>query len=324
MPRPAPFRAAILDLGSNSIKFMLAEQRGGTLRIHREQAVTTRLGASLALTGKLSASSIDATLEVLRQCKAQADAYGARTLLAVGTSALRSARNSQDVLSPARKILGRPIEIISGKKEGELVYAGASSNPRWSTRPVLVIDVGGGSVEFVLGAQGQVHRSISLPLGCVRIKDLYLQEQAPDPLGLQNAQQDLQHQIQRRILPHLPPDKNLCVIGTGGTMITLALIHLQADASQHLDHLEGTKLSRQQLTLIRQNLASQSLAQLQSHPSIPASRADIITAGSLIFESCLSALHLPNIHCGTRGLRYGLWRKKLAPQPITRMIYAPA
>jgi exopolyphosphatase/guanosine-5'-triphosphate,3'-diphosphate pyrophosphatase len=313
------FRGAILDVGSNSVKFMLAEQRGGTLHIVKEEAITTRLGASLALTGKITQQSAEDTLAVFRRCRQEAEAFGAEKMVAVGTSALRSAENSSIVLDPARGLLGTSIRIISGKLEGELVYAGATASPRWRTKTILVIDVGGGSVEFVLGRQGKVLKSISLPLGCVRIRDLFLQEQPPDPLGLQNASLHLEGEIKKRVVKHLP--KHFACVGTGGTMLTLAMIQRGQGAVSRPVEMEGTSLSRPELKGLCQKLSEQSLASLQAHPSIPKKRADIITAGSLIYSSALAALGPGEIHCSTRGLRYGLWCKMLAPRPITRMIY---
>jgi len=319
MSKIPPFRGALLDIGSNSVKFMLAEQRGGTLHIIKEKAVTTRLGASLALTGNICPQSAADTLKVLQRCKLEADAFGAEKIIAIGTSALRSAANSSIVLQPARSLLGTAIRIISGKLEGELVYAGATWTPRWRKKTTLVIDVGGGSVEFVLGRQGKVLKSISLPLGCVRIRDLFLQEQPPDPLGWQNAKLHLESEIKKRVSRHVgvPVD---CV-GTGGTMLTLAMIHRRHPASIWSEDLDGTAVSRLELHQISRKLSEQSLTILQKNASIPKSRADIITAGSLIYASALEALHLDSIHCSTRGLRYGLWRKMLATRPITRMIY---
>jgi exopolyphosphatase / guanosine-5'-triphosphate,3'-diphosphate pyrophosphatase len=313
-------RAAILDVGSNSVKFMLAEQRQGTLRILKEKATTTRLGGFLALTGKISKKSVTETLEVLRHYHKQAMEMGAEKIVAVGTSALRSAGNSGLVLKQARSILGTSIEIVSGKLEGELVYAGATISPRWRKKAILVIDVGGGSVEFVWGEQGRVHKSISLPLGCVRIRDLFLQEQPPDPLGWQNAAIHLETQIKKRIAPFLVP--GVTCVGTGGTMVTLAMIQRGHHAGKWSSRIEGTKLSIRELQKISTTLSEQTLKTLHQNDSIPQARADIITAGSLIYWSALRALGLKSIHCSTHGLRYGLWGKRLAPQPITRMIYA--
>ncbi|MDZ4787840.1 MAG: hypothetical protein SH807_02785 [Blastochloris sp.] len=317
--KSSALRAAVLDLGSNSIKFMLGEQVGGTLRIIKEKATTTRLGGSLALTNKLSDQSITETLEVLRRSKKEADAFGITKLLAVGTSALRSASNSHEVLIPAREILQIPIQIISGKKEGELVYAGATCSSRWKDRPVLIIDLGGGSAEFVIGQNGKVTKSVSLPLGCVRIKDLFLNNQPPDPLGLQNAKLFLQTEVKKRITKVLP--EKFTAVATGGTMITLSLIHRQLPHDAWDAHLEGTKISKAELHNILSNLSTQSVARLKKNPSIPHARADIITAGALIYTSIMEALNVPNLYCATHGLRYGVWQEMIAPRPIKRIIH---
>lgn len=322
MPKSNPVtKAAIFDLGSNSVKFFLATQKGCTLTVHQEEATTTRLGASLALTNQLSSHSIKTTLQVLKNSMRKVKTFGVDQVLAVGTSALRSATNSHEVLIPAREILGTSLKLISGKLEGELVYAGATCLSHWIKKTVLVIDVGGGSVEFVIGCGGNVLKSISLPLGCVRMKDLFFDQQPPKPERMQQAQLHLETEFKNKILRHLPP--NFTTLGTGGTMITLALMQ-RGDPHKHwTGKLEGTKLSQTHLRAHCDFLAHNSLSQIKKHPSIPPARADIITAGAVIYSSALQALNLPEIYCATHGLRYGLWAQKIAPQPLKRIIRNP-
>lgn len=311
-------RAVIFDVGSNSVKFFLASQTGSILTVHQEEATTTRLGASLALTNQLCAQSIQSTLHVLKKSMRKVKAFGVDQVLAVGTSALRSATNSQEVLAPAREILGTSLKLISGKVEGELVYAGATCLSHWIKKTVLVIDVGGGSVEFVIGCEGKVLKSISLPLGCVRMKDLFFDQQPPKPERMRQAQAHLIKEIKQKVLRHLPTD--FITLGTGGTMITLALMK-GGHPHNHWDPaLEGTKLSLAELLTHRESLAKSSLSQLRKNPSIPQARADIITAGATIYSSALEALGLSHIQCATHGLRYGLWSQKIALQPFKRII----
>ncbi|MDR1191058.1 MAG: hypothetical protein LBK60_05240 [Verrucomicrobiales bacterium] len=306
-------RAAVLDLGSNSVKFMLGHQDGTLLTVHHEEAITTRLGHQLALTGKICPAARRATLRVLRDCQRQAARYGAEKIVAVGTSALRSAGNSADLLAPAREILGAPVRVISGKLEGELVYAGTTSYHRWQRRDILVVDIGGGSVEFVSGSGGRLRRVKSLPLGCVRVRDALLHGRQPAPAKILAAAVDeLTEKIRAGFKDFI--GGGAVLLGSGGTVTTLTALHCPARARIH--ELEGLAIRRAELQRLLHFLATRSLDELRAHPRIPRKRADVITAGACVLYAALTVTGAKSVHCTTRGLRYGVWQRLLAPVPF--------
>jgi exopolyphosphatase / guanosine-5'-triphosphate,3'-diphosphate pyrophosphatase len=308
-------RAAVIDVGSNSIKFMLGYQEGSLLTIHREEAVTTRLGHKLALTGKICYASRLSTLKALRRCKREADQFGVEKIIAVGTSALRSATNRATVLEPAKKILGTPIRVISGKLEGELVYAGTTSYHHWQRRNIIVIDIGGGSVEFVYGTKGKLARVKSLPLGCVRVRDALLHDKQPVPPELLEAAiSDLTNQMQRGFKDFI--GLPAIILTTGGTATTLTSLHCSGQPRVRVHQLEGIAIRHNELKNLLNFLATASLRRLRAHPRIPYRRADVITAGACALYAAMQVLNAKTVHCTTRGLRYGVWQKMLAPQPF--------
>jgi exopolyphosphatase/guanosine-5'-triphosphate,3'-diphosphate pyrophosphatase len=310
-----PLRAAVLDLGSNSVKFMLGQQDGARLTVHREEAITTRLGHQLALTGEICRAARHATLRVLRHCQRAAAAYGAQKIIAVGTSALRSATNRDELLAPAREILGAPVRVVSGKLEGELVYAGATSYHRWRQRDILVIDIGGGSVEFVTGSAGRLTRAGSLPLGCVRVRDALLRGRQPVPRELWAATvSELAEQM--RVGFKKFTAGGAVVLGSGGTCATLTALHRADHPRVPVHELEGLAIRRAEALTLLEFLASRTLAQLRAHPRIPSRRAEIITAGACVLLAAMRALGANTVHCTTRGLRYGVWQRMLAPTPF--------
>ena len=313
------FRAAVIDIGSNSIKFMLGHQEGSQLTVVRETAHTTRLGHKLEITGKISTQSIQATLKVLQDCKRDAEFFGAAKIVAIGTSALRSATNRESVLQAAKKILGAPVRVISGKLEGRLIYAGTSSFHKWQGKDILVIDVGGGSVEFVYGRAGNVRQVKSLPLGCVRVRDTLLPGQPVPDDTLKRTVERLTGEMSRKFADFLGLDAFL--LGSGGTMMALTSLHARPHGLTDFRHFEGLSIRRHEMEQRLHALAASSLEDLRSNPSIPPSRADVITAGCAVFYAAMQMLRAKTIHCTTRGLRYGVWQKMLAPSPFKSVHY---
>lgn len=313
-------RGGILDIGSNSVKFMLAEQRGSELHIHHEKAFTTRLALGLIKTGKLADEPISETLDVLHACQEQAvEVFGAEKLITVGTSALRSASNPSALCTPASKFLQTPIEVISGELEGELVFGGITLHPDWQNREVLALDLGGGSLEFVHGLGTEVFSSVSFETGCVRIHERFLKAQPPSLSAISDAVTYVQEATQSHT--QTLRGRNYTLVGTGGTMVTMALMHLKPEppfrAATDADNLS---ISREQLQEVLEYLSSSSLETLQKNTYIPKGRADIITTGAVIFAAVMDALGADQITTVTRGLRYGAWRKWLAPEEVKTVI----
>lgn len=312
-----PVRGAVLDIGSNSVKFLLAEQRGRTLHIHREQALTTRLGEGVATTGKLSRAAIRRTLDVLLQVKTAVQHFGATHFTPIATSALRSATNADAFRVPAQAILGRPVRIISGTTEARWAYSGVTSSPAWASRRILAMDLGGGSIEFILGRAGRIEKTASLPIGCVRLRDLFLREQPATHEALDTARAFIRSKI-RRVLPwfHSAPP---IPVGCGGTMFAIAALSLNPARHADPDACEGLRVPASAVHRIACNLAFMDLDEIRALAAVPPSRADVITAGALVFDTILQASGAPFLGCATLGLRYGAWQETIAPIRFTRI-----
>jgi len=312
-----PVRGAVLDLGSNSVKFLLAEQRGRTLHIRREQAFTTRLGEGVETTGKLSRRAIRDTLDILLQAKAAARDFGTSHFTAIATSALRSATNADAFRTPAHALLGRPVRIISGTTEARWAYSGVASSPAWAAKRILAMDLGGGSIEFILGRAGRIEKTASLPLGCVRLRDLFLQDQPATHEALDAARAFILAKV-RRILPWFR-SRPLIPVGSGGTMFALAALHLAPTRHADPTACEGLRVPAGAVHRIARNLTLMDLDEIHALPAVPPSRADVITAGALVFDTILQASGASSLGCATLGLRYGAWQETIAPIRFTRI-----
>ena len=296
-------RYAVFDLGSNSIKFVVAETRVRGVRILHEQSISTRLAEHLIDTCELRPEAIARTLTALRQLRAQATALRVEQFRAVATSAVRDSRNRREFLRAARDILGFPVRLLSGAEEAETIFAGVTADPHWRGKDLFILDIGGGSAEWVQGRHGKMEKRISLPLGAVRLRERFLHEYpvAPDTAAL--LVETIRGQIAHPLAHYaLGPRK---LLGTGGTITCLVAIH------KKLEHFDPKKIDHASLTIeqIRGLLTSftgLSLDELRAIPGLPAKRADLIIPGTAVVLATMELLGAKRLHVSVRGLRYGV------------------
>ncbi len=170
-------------------------------------------------------------------------------------------------------------------------------------------------MELVYGANGRPRKIKSLPLGCVRVRDTLLHGRQPaGPALIDAAVGELVEKMRRgfREFIGLPA----VVLGSGGTCTTLTSLHCSGQPRVRIHELEGLAISAGELQALLAVLAASSLASLRAHPRIPYHRADVITAGACVLYAALRTLGAGSVHCTTRGLRYGVWQKLVAPEPF--------
>ena len=164
-----PPRRAVIDIGTNSIKLLVGEVQGGLVRPLDERSEQTRLGAGFYETHLLQPIPIARTASAVAKFCAYAGEQDAGVIRVIATSAARDAKNADDLVTAVRRASGLRVEIISGDQEAEWVYRGVTSDERFHGRSLLILDVGGGSTEFILGDQDHHHFRQSFPLGSVRL-----------------------------------------------------------------------------------------------------------------------------------------------------------
>lgn len=314
---PSSLRGAVLDLGSNSFKLFLAEQTGRRLVIFQEQALVTRLAEGIVETQKLKVAAIRRSLSKIREAAQAIQEFQPQKIFVSGTSALRSALNREKFIDPAEKILGQRIHIISGKREAAWAFAGITSHPKWSQGPLLSIDLGGGSLQFVEGEHGNLLFSKSLPLGAVRLRDRFFSHQPVTQTTLDQAKAFLQKKLSPITRKLHPQSKR--VVAVGGTMSTLCLMSQKKPGHVPIHQLEGVPLTTRTLSNWIRRLAPLSLPDLRQIPGLPIDRADLALPGALVFLTILELLGIDSLYCATRGLRYGIWLKEIGQQPFSRI-----
>jgi exopolyphosphatase/guanosine-5'-triphosphate,3'-diphosphate pyrophosphatase len=300
-------RRAVIDIGTNSVKVLVADVTGRHIEPVWEIGEQTRLGRGFYETKTLQPEAIRLTAETVGRFAQRAKDLGAQSIRAVATSAARDARNAEDLCSAVKAASELSIDIISGDLEAELSFAGLQSRDSITTS-VLALDVGGGSTEFMIGGPEGLAFRHSTPLGSVRLLERFKPDASPTSHDLAQTRQWLLDHLRseelRLVAEHLAALQPTMVIGVGGTTSLLALIH-HRHSTYDTDLIETTVFARAELSALVEKLWLTPLAIRQTLPGLPPERADVILFGAAIYEAVLMAYDLPHLGISTRGLRYG-------------------
>jgi len=306
-------RAAVLDLGSNTFKLLLAEQSGSTLHIHHEKAYPVRLGQGVALTGKIRPATCLRALRLLTRLQRKILFFHPDKVLAVATGTLRLALNRQSFLLPASRILGRKISLLTGHTEGRLIALAARQLS--STRsPRFHIDLGGGSLEVIDSRHPSRPTIFSLNLGCVAIRDTLLPQHPASAKTWLNATTQIQKALKKIRRPALPSHASF----SGGTGHAYACLLQGKNIKAR--RLEGFRLQLTKLNSLIDQIRPLTLSHLRRLPGMPADRASVALSAFLVLRETMLRLHLTSVQLTTHGLRYGVWLDQIAPVPLKKII----
>jgi exopolyphosphatase/guanosine-5'-triphosphate,3'-diphosphate pyrophosphatase len=303
-PAAAGARIAAIDVGSNSIRLVVAEVLPtGGYRVLDEERENTRLAAALTKTGKLDPKAADATVTVLRNFLSIANGYGVTQVRAIGTSALRDAEDGPEFCDRVRKDLKLSIEVISANEEARLAFLSVARAFDISGRKVAVADIGGGSTELVLASSGLVDQVYETKLGAVRVAE----ECGVTGRSTAKRVEQLRNFIDRKLKKEVgkPPFVPDMLFGTGGTFTALASI-IMAQQGLSGQPMWGFRVSRPQIRHLVADLADMSLVERCKVVGLSPQRADIIVAGLAIVERIMRRLRVNVVQVHTRGVRDGL------------------
>jgi exopolyphosphatase/guanosine-5'-triphosphate,3'-diphosphate pyrophosphatase len=300
-------RRAVIDIGTNSVKLLVAEVRPASINPVWEENEQTRLGEGFYRDRILQPEAIARTSATVSRFARIAREKGAEEVRVIATSAARDASNRSEFLDAVLASTGLPVVVLSGETEAEWSYAGVLTNPDFRGRRLLVLDVGGGSTEFIVGSGSRIEFRQSFEMGSVRILEALQLPSDPSPGDLLKARALLEALLRDQVLPalapHLTPSVELA-LGVGGTTAILALIHAGTNGFDRR-LIESTCFTAGDLTSLVERLWSMPLSQRRHLPGLPPERADVILTGSVIYESILRVLKPPGLGISTRGLRFG-------------------
>jgi exopolyphosphatase / guanosine-5'-triphosphate,3'-diphosphate pyrophosphatase len=276
-------RVAVVDCGTNSTRLLIVDESGG--QVARELR-TTRLGEGVHASRVLGEAAIERTLRALGEYRLLIDRFGATRVRAVATSATRDASNHEDFFVRAGEVLGVRPELISGEEEGRLTFAGATAD--LEGRPCLVIDIGGGSTEFVTASASHSPTSLSIDIGSVRISEQALKGDPYSRDELHAAERIIGEMLDD-VLRTVGVAGDRMLVGVAGTISSLAAIDLGITGYQQ-ERLHGHVLTRQRVTQIVDRLASMTLSERCALPSMPQDRAEILVGGGMILRVAMEIL----------------------------------
>jgi exopolyphosphatase/guanosine-5'-triphosphate,3'-diphosphate pyrophosphatase len=303
-------RRAVIDIGTNSVKLLVADVAGTRVEPVFESAEQTRLGRGFYEGQMLQPAALAATAQAVAEFVKHAAALGAQSIRAFATSAARDAKNPGELVRAVDAACGLRVEIISGEQEAEWAFLGVTSAPALARQPLLLLDVGGGSTEFILGQGEHKHFRHSFPLGAVRLLETLPHSDPPQRSELAAARAWLREFLTLRVAPQLElalarerSQGQLVLVGTGGSASVLASMETGLDKFDRRK-IEDTRLGAGRVTQWVERLWGVPLAERRRIPGLPPARADVMLAGAGIYEAVMDVLHFPELRVTTRGLRF--------------------
>ena len=279
-------RVAAIDCGTNSIRLLIADIDGNNFREVVRDMEIVRLGQGVDQTGQFHPDAIARTLAAVDKFAAEIAKRGVEKIRFCATSATRDATNRHLFVDGVRERLGIELEVISGEEEGALSFAGAIKDLDPSNGPFLVVDIGGGSTEFVFGTS-TVEAARSVNIGCVRMSERHFASDPATPEQIEAARRDIQAAIAQAAAV-VPITKAKTLVAVAGTATTVAAAALDLpEYDRYAIHL--SRISAQQThdaaTMFATKTREQRLSLGYMHPG----RVDVIAAGSLVLSEIMKA-----------------------------------
>ena len=308
-----PVRRAVIDVGTNSIKLLVADVAGQDVRPVWEESKQTRLGQGFYETRQLQPEAIARTAESVAEFVRLARQRQAASVRIIATSAARDALNAATLTSSIERSCGLRTEIISGEQEADWAFEGAATDPTLRESPLLLMDIGGGSGQFIVGQGSRRFFRQSVPMGTVRLLERFPVSDPPKPSELKACQDWLRTFLREEVAPKLTPvlqeqrlrrsGSELQLVGTGGTASILGRMEAQLDSFDR-ERLERTRLSRAGVREHEQRLWSLPLTQRRQVVGLPPNRADVILTGVAIYAAVMEQFEFDQLRVSTRGLRF--------------------
>lgn len=281
-----------IDIGTNSMRLLVAEYRDGKL-YNREKIVnTTRIGQGVDSEGYISKEAIERNIIALKEFCEIAKQKGCEKIYCIGTSALRDSKNASEFINRAKQETNISVDIITGDEESNLGFIGVLQGLE-DTENILVIDIGGGSTEFILGDEYGIKFAKSENVGALRMTEKFLNI---DPI-CENEFNEMSEFIERTLNStiNILKSKNIkSIVGIGGTITSVSAINQKLE-TYSMEKIHGSKINEKELANILQNLKKMTLNDKKNIKGLQPKRADIITAGVKILNIIMKNLEKQNI-----------------------------
>jgi len=298
----APARFAVIDVGSNSIKFNVGEvEPDGSFRTVVDRAEVTRLGEGVAHGGAITEAALDRSLVAIEGMVDEAKRDGVKAIAAVGTEALRQATNQAEVLAAVKARTGIRIEVIPGTEEGRLAWLAVKSGAGLVDGIVVAFDTGGGSSQFTFGEGLRVDEQFSVPVGAVRFTERFGLDRAVSAAAVDEARAAIAADFDRldgRPVPSL-------LVGMGGAITNITAVK-HGLATYDPSVVQGTVLDRAEIDRQIELYRSRDADGRRTIVGLQPKRAEVILAGACIVRTVMEKLSMDSLIVSDRGLRHGL------------------
>jgi exopolyphosphatase/guanosine-5'-triphosphate,3'-diphosphate pyrophosphatase len=319
-------RVAALDCGTNSLRLLVADidlERRTLTDVDRRMEIV-RLGQGVDTTGRLAPEALDRTMAALGGYAGVISRLGAGAVRMVATSATRDAANSAEFVGRVRDILGAGPEVLTGDEEARLSFTGATAElagDRSVDSPCLVVDIGGGSTEFVLGRPGEpggaaseVMSAVSVDIGCVRMTERHLRSDPPAPEEIAKATADIDASIEHAA-GRVAARQARTLIGLAGSVTTVAGIALDLPAYDAA-RLHHARIPAAQVHEVTEQLLSMTRAERAQIGVMHPGRVDVIGAGSLILDRIMTGLGMGEVLVSEHDILDGIAWAVAGARPV--------
>ena len=296
-------RRAVIDVGTNSVKLLVAQVSGRRVDPLLERSEQTRLGSGFYETNRLQPAAIARTARAVAEFARQAAEWSAVSTRVIATSAARDALNQDELLAAIRAASGLAVEVISGEQEA---FRGVGSTPLFACQPLLIVDVGGGSTQFILGEGDHPQFGHSFRLGTVRLMERLPHSDPPTQDGWERCRATLTDFLEQQVRPVIDPElrtfssRAVQLVGTGGTASVMARIELGLVRFDR-ERIDAFRLTREQVRRQRDRLWGLPLVERKKIAGLPVDRADVILTGAAIYEVLMGLFGFPDLRISTRG-----------------------
>jgi exopolyphosphatase/guanosine-5'-triphosphate,3'-diphosphate pyrophosphatase len=295
-------RVAVVDIGTNSTRLLLADVAGSHVEQVERRTTVTNMGRGVDHTGLICSEAMEDVCEVVAGYKARYEEMGAERLIAIATSAVRDAANGDAFIAELRERFGIDARLLTGEEEAHLTYLGATAK-RPAEAPTLVFDIGGGSTELIVGSGAQVGFHTSLQAGTIRQSERHLTSDPPNPHELEDLAGEIHNLIERAIAsnPDARPSHGIAV---AGTPTSLAAID-QALEPYDPGRVHGYRLAMKRVQRMLSRLSSLPLAERLRVPGLHPGRAPTIVAGTVILVQVMRAFGLEEVEVSELDILQG-------------------
>ncbi|MEH2023759.1 Ppx/GppA phosphatase family protein [Nostoc sp.] len=302
---------AAIDLGTNSLHMVVVkiDPTLPAFSIIAREKETVRLGDRNLTTGELKPEIIQKAIAACGRFQEVAKTINAETIIAVATSAVREAPNGKDFLHKIETELGLSVNLISGQEEARRIYLGVLSGMEFNNQPHIIVDIGGGSTEIILGDSQQARTLTSTKVGAVRLTSELI---TTDPISntefqyLQAYAHGMLERSVEEVLANLEFGESPRLVGTAGTIETLAMIHAREKSGVIPSTLNGYQFSLKDLQELVNRLRKLSNSERAEIPGMPEKRPEVILAGAVILQEAMTLLGSESVTVCERSLREGV------------------